>query len=219
MSQTYAPSTFAAVPVKDLFGTKSRLAPLLDPGGRAGLTLYMMKRVISVLRRGSIPEGNLCVVSPDRHVLQTAAEAGAAPLAQSGTGLNPALDEARQWAISCGASSLLVLPADLPLLTADDIGGLLAAGEEAPVAISSDASGTGTNALLLHPPEAMPFLFGSGSYRAHLEAARQRGLRVRECDLANVYFDIDTIEDLSKLDLPGEPGAGGWAFSRGMGRT
>lgn len=212
-------STFAAVPVKDLFGTKSRLAPLMDPGSRAGLTLYMMKRVVSVLRLGGLPDGNICVVSPDRLVLQSAEEAGAAPLAQSSTGLNPALDEARQWAISCGASSLLVLPADLPLLTADDIGGLLAAGEEAPVAISSDASGTGTNALLLRPPDAMPFLFGSGSYRAHLEAARQRGLRVRECDLANVYFDIDTIEDLSKLDLPGEPGSGGWAFSRGMGKA
>ena len=153
MSPPEASSTFAAVPVKDLFGTKSRLAPLLDPGSRAGLTLYMMKRVISVLRRGGISEGNLCVVSPDRLVLQTAAEAGAVPLAQSSTGLNPALDEARQWAISGGASSLLVLPADLPLLTADDVEGLLATGEEASVAISSDATGTGTNALLFDAEE------------------------------------------------------------------
>ncbi len=219
MNPPEASSIFAAVPVKDLFGTKSRLAPLLDPGSRAGLTLYMMKRVISVLRRGGISEDKLCVVSPDRLVLQTAAEAGAVPLAQSSTGLNPALDEARQWAISGGASSLLVLPADLPLLTADDVEGLLAAGEEASVAISSDASGTGTNALLLRPPGAMPFLFGSGSYRAHLEAARQRGLRVRECDLANVSFDIDTIEDLSKLDISGGIRAGNPSFSWGMGRA
>lgn len=219
MSPPNASSTFAAVPVKDLLGTKSRLSPLMDPGSRAGLTLYMMKRVVSVLRRGGVADDNVCVVSPDRLVLQTAEEAGAAPLAQSSTGLNPALDEARQWAISGGASSLLVLPADLPLLNEDDVESLLFAGEEAPVAISSDASGTGTNALLLRPPDAMPFLFGSGSYRAHLEAARQRGLQVRECDLANVSFDIDTIEDLSKLDLTGEPGAGGWVFSWGMGRT
>lgn len=219
MSPADLSSTFAAVPVKDLFGTKSRLAPLLDPGGRAGLTLYMMKRVVSVLRRGGIPDGNLCVVSPDWLVLQNAAEAGASPLTQRGSGLNPALDEARNWAISGGASSLLVLPADLPLLSTADVEELLAAGEGAPVALSSDASGTGTNALLLRPPEAMPFLFGSGSYRAHLEAARQRGLEVRECELTNVSFDIDTIEDLSKLDLPGELRTGGWLFSRGTGRT
>lgn len=218
MSPPDATSIFAAVPVKDLFGTKSRLAPLLDPGGRAGLTLYMMKRVISVLLRGGVPEGNLCVVSPDRLVLQTAAEAGAEPLAQSTIGLNPALDEARQWAISGGASSLLVLPADLPLLTAADVEELLS-GRESPVSISSDAAGSGTNALLLSPPGAMPFLFGSGSYRAHLQAARQRELRVRECDLTNVSFDIDTIEDLSKLDIPGKLREDGRAFSRGKGRT
>lgn len=213
--------TFAAVPVKDLFGTKSRLTPILDPGGRAGLTLYMMKRVVSVLNRAGIPSGNLCVVSPDRLVLETAAEAGAVPLAQNTNGLNPALEEARSWAESRGASSLLILPSDLPLLGTEDVEGILACGEESPAVVAPDAGETGTNALLLRPPDAIPFLFGSGSYRAHLEAARRRGLVVRECRSPNVSFDVDTIEDLKKLEVPDElrlPGGYSDAFSRGTGR-
>lgn len=221
MSARDLSATFAAVPVKDLLGTKSRLAPLLDPGGRAGLTLYMMKRVVCVLRRAGIPSANLCVVSPDRLVLETAAEAGAVPLLQRTRGLNPALEEAREWATSRGAVSLLVLPADLPLLRPEDVEGMFAAGEEAPVALAPDVGETGTNALSLRPPDAIPFLFGSGSRRAHLEAARRRGLGVRECRLPNLSFDIDTVEDLSKLEVPDElrlPGGSG-VFSRGPGRA
>lgn len=225
MSSRDLSSTFAAVPVKDLLGTKSRLAPLLDPGARAGLTLYMMQRVVSVLLRAGIPSANLCVVSPDRLVLETAAETGAAPLLQESNGLNPALEEARAWAVSHGASStspLLVLPADLPLLRPEDVAGLLAAGEEVPVVLAPDAAETGTNALLLRPPEAIPFLFGSGSRRAHLEAARRRGLGAREYRLPNLAFDIDTVEDLSKLEVPEElrlPEFRGGVFSWGSGRA
>lgn len=219
MSTRELSATYAAVPVKDLLGTKSRLAPLLDPCGRAGLTLYMMKRVVSVLRGAGIPADNLCVVSPDRLVLETAAEAGAAPLAQRTSGLNPALEEARDWAVSRGAATLLVLPADLPLLGADEVGELLAAGEESPVAVAPDAGDTGTNALLLRPPDAMPFLFGSGSYREHLEAARRRGLGVRECRLPNLSFDIDTVEDLAKLEVPEELRVPGRDLSWGLGRA
>ena len=52
----------AVVPVKDLWGTKSRLAPILDPGARAGLTLYMMGRVVRAIAEAGVED--VCVVSP-----------------------------------------------------------------------------------------------------------------------------------------------------------
>lgn len=220
MSARDLSATFAAVPVKDLLGTKSRLAPLLDPGSRAGLTLYMMKRVVRAMLCAGIPSANLCVVSPDRLVLDTAAEAGAVPRLQRTRGLNPALEEAREWAGARGADSILVLPADLPLLRAEDVRSLLATGEGSPVALAPDAGETGTNALLLRPPDVIPFLFGSGSRQTHLQAARRRGLEARECRLPNLSFDIDTVEDLSKLEGPEElrlPGRS--AFSWGPDRS
>ncbi len=190
---------FAVVPVKDLAGTKSRLAPVLDPGARAGLTLYMMGRVVAALRGAGVE--NVGVVSPDRVVLGEAEERGAAPLRQESRGLNPALEEGRRWAMERGASELLVLPADLPLLDPEDVRAVLGAAGEAPsVVISPDYSHAGTNALLLRPPDALPFSFGAGSYEAHLRAAEGRGLGVRVRERPHLAFDLDTAGDLARLE-------------------
>ena len=189
----------AVVPVKDLWGTKSRLKPILNPGARAGLTLYMMGRVVSALKEAGVE--NVCVVSPDPIVLDDAKERAAAPLLQESRGLNPALEEGRSWAMARGAAALLVLPADLPLLEAQDVMAVL--GEvsgEASLVISPDGAHAGTNALLLRPPDALPFDFGPGSYEAHLRAARERGLEVRVCERPHLAFDLDTVEDLARLN-------------------
>ena len=188
----------AVVPVKDLRGTKSRLAPVLNPGARAGLTLYMMGRVVAAIREAGVED--ICVVSPDRIVLAEAERRGALPLIQESRGLNPALEEGRRRALDLGASTLLVLPADLPLLDAEDVRAVLEeAGEGPSVVISPDGVRSGTNALLIQPPDALPFAFGPDSFEAHIEAARSRDLDVRVCERCHLSFDLDTAEDLARL--------------------
>lgn len=191
-------SVFAVVPVKDLWGTKSRLSPILNPGARAGLTLYMMGRVIRALQDADVSE--VAVVSPDPVVLHTAADHGATPVNQESRGLNPALDEGRQWAIDKGATTLLVLPADLPLLDEEDVRAVIGSSGDAPCAvISPDANRAGTNALLLKPPDALPFLFGEGSYDAHVRAAVERGVPIEVCERPHIAFDLDTADDFREL--------------------
>ncbi|HEX2738840.1 MAG TPA: 2-phospho-L-lactate guanylyltransferase [Rubrobacter sp.] len=192
-------SISAVVPVKDLRGTKSRLAPVLNPGARAGLTLYMMGRVVAALREAGVED--VCVVSPDIIVLNEAHRRGATPLIQESRGLNPALEEGRRRALGLGASTLLVLPADLPLLDAEDVRAVLEeAGEGKSVVISPDGARSGTNALLIQPPDALPFAFGPDSFEAHLEAARSRKLEIRICERCHLAFDLDTAEDLARLN-------------------
>ena len=196
-------SLHAVVPVKDLAGAKSRLGPALDPEGRAALTMSMMHNVLSALREAGVER--TYVVSPDGDVLRAAETSGAVALRQRSRGMNPALEEAREEAVSQGATSLLVLPADLPLLRAPDVEAVVgelkdAAGEI--VAISPDAARVGTNALLLSPPGALPFPFGPGSFDAHLDAARGRGLGVRVVERPNLGFDLDTADDLRRLAGP-----------------
>jgi 2-phospho-L-lactate guanylyltransferase len=170
---------YTVVPVKDLSGTKSRLAPVLDPAARAGLTLYMMGRVVTrALEAGVDAVG---VVSPDPIVLDEALRRGATPLAQKSRGLNPALEEGRLWATeNAGAAG-------------------------APIVVSPDGARSGTNALLLRPPDALPFLFGPNSFEAHLQAARDRGAEARLCENGHLSFDLDTAGDLAKYR---EEGAG-----------
>lgn len=191
----------AVVPVKDLQGTKSRLAPILDPGARAGLTLYMMGRVVGALKEAGV--GDVCVVSPDRIVLNEAQSRGAVPLFQESRGLNPALEEGRSRALDAGASTLLVLPADLPLLDAEDVRAVLDAALGQSVVISPDGARSGTNALLTRPPDALPFAFGPDSFEAHLGAARGRDLEVRVCERPHLAFDLDTAGDLARLKQTG----------------
>lgn len=199
-------SVFAVVPVKDLRGTKSRLAPILDPCARAGLTLYMMRRVVKRLFEAEVDEvrvvDEVCVVSPDPIVLEEAKELGATPLLQRSEGLNPALEEGREAALERGASSLLILPADLPLVEAEDVLALLESAKGSSVAIVPDGAGTGTNALLLSPPDALPFLFGSGSFEKHVEAAQERNLDTKVCEIPRLAFDLDTAEDFARFDGP-----------------
>jgi 2-phospho-L-lactate guanylyltransferase len=188
----------AVVPVKDLWGTKSRLSPILDPGARAGLTLYMMGRVVRAITEAGVED--VCVVSPDRIVLEEAKRRGATPLVQETRGLNPALEEGRRRALGLGASTLLVLPADLPLLEAGDVRAVLQEKGQGPSAvISPDGMRSGTNALLIQPPEILPFAFGAHSFEAHLVAARRRGLDVKICERPHLAFDLDTAGDLGRL--------------------
>jgi 2-phospho-L-lactate guanylyltransferase len=65
--------------------------------------------------------------------------------------------------------------------------------------VPSDAGG-GTNALLLRPPEAIAPAFGPGSFEAHLRAAEAAGVAVQVVTDALLGFDLDTPDDLERLD-------------------
>jgi len=192
-------TVFAIVPVKDLEESKSRLSPLLSPEDRAVLTLAMMDHVLATLRAVEIVK-RVGVVSPSPRALFMAEEAEAMALPQESRGLNNALEEGRSWAVSEGASSLLVLPADLPYLSALDVRMLAMVSEDERVAvISPDEAEEGTNALLIRPADAMPFAFGPGSYKAHQRMAKEHGLEVQIFKQASVSYDVDTLEDLQAL--------------------
>lgn len=193
------------VPVKDLQGTKSRLAPILDPDARAGLTIYMMRRVVgAALSAGA---GEVCVVSPDVIVLGEAENAGATAVMQQGRGLNTALEEEGLGMVAGrGSRAMLVLPADLPLVEPGDIAGLMAEADDETVVITPDGGRTGTNALLVVPPDGLGgFHFGVGSFGLHVGAAEGAGLTVVEHENGHLAFDLDTGLDLGRLERD-EPG-------------
>lgn len=192
-------TAFAIVPVKDLEETKSRLSAFLDPKERAVLTLWMLDHVLATLREAHTVE-RVGVVSPSPRVLFLAEDVDATALPQESRGLNNALEEGRSWAVSEGATSLLVLPADLPYVSAFDVQMLTRlARDERAVVISPDGAREGTNALLMRPADAMPFAFGPDSYETHLRTAKEHGLEVGIYKHASVAHDVDTFEDLQAL--------------------
>ena len=137
---------WVVIPVKPFGQAKSRLADVLSVAARAALMRDLLAGVLARVREADLPAAAL-VISRDAAVRSFAQGLGVHTLAEIGDDLNAALEQARQWVIGRGGDALLVLPADLPLLTADDILQLYdlgLAGAEVVVAASHDG---GTNAL------------------------------------------------------------------------
>jgi len=187
----------AIVPVKALDRAKSRLASALAPAERRQLVREMFERVLGAL--AAAPVTNTWVVSPDAEVLALAATRGARPLAEGPAELNAALEQARSAARAAGATALIVVPADVPLIRPADVAamaGLLAAGAD--VVLAPDAAGLGTNGLALRADAALPFRFGGDSAALHLRAAAARGLLTRLYHAPGLALDVDDPAGLAR---------------------
>jgi 2-phospho-L-lactate/phosphoenolpyruvate guanylyltransferase len=193
-----ADSTWAVLPVKPFDDAKSRLAPVLDAGQRRALARELMQKSLDALLACKAI-GYVLVVSSDVEALSLATQRGALTLAETGSGLNAALEEARLQVIEVGATSLLVLASDLPLLATSDVEAIVTAGHDADVVIAPDRRGEGTNALLLRPADAIEFSFGLASSQRHAALAVEAGHSYRELKLSGLAFDIDLPEDWNDL--------------------
>jgi 2-phospho-L-lactate guanylyltransferase len=186
--------TSVVVPVQAFEHAKSRLGAALDAEERRDLVTHLLLgTVAAALATPGVTE--VLVVSPDPEVLEVAAGAGARPIEQRSRGLNPALQEAR--AVATG-SRLLILPADLPGLRPADLALVLEAGDAAgtpSVVLAPDRHGTGTNALLLDPPEAIDPAFGGDSRAGHAWLAASADIPFTEVT-GVLDLDVDTPEDL-----------------------
>jgi 2-phospho-L-lactate guanylyltransferase len=194
------------VPVRALTDGKRRLSPVLDADRRAALIDGLLRRTLEVI--GSWGEAEAVhVVSPDPAVMPIARVAGGRPLLQSDDGLNEGILAARTVASSQGASAIMIVPADLPVLEAAALEALLeaadaalAAGGGQPVVVIAPADArSGTNALLLSPPDAIEPGFGPGSLERHLRAADAAGASTQLVVDAALGFDLDTPDDLALL--------------------
>ena len=147
----------------------------------------------------------LIVVSPDRDTVP----AEIPVLADTGECLNSALTQAHQVLREFGCREVVILPADLPNITAAEIDSLVRAGRSGGFAIAPDAAGVGTNALCLVSPHLFRFQFGFGSRRLHIQEAERTGLTPRVIHLPGLEFDVDSPADLERLDEQRWPRASG----------
>lgn len=213
-------SIWAVVPAKDPRLAKSRLAGVLSPEEREALSMRLLIHTLRVVAATPVIDQCL-VVSESEAMLSLATQYGARgirepALADRSTAaaprgarraagppdarLNSALTHAAHAAMEGGAGAVLVLAADLPLLTPRDLRQLpkwLPAGGG--VVLIPDRQLTGTNALLMQPPVEALFQFGPDSLARHKRQARTIGLQVVLWSTPALRMDLDTPEDLAEL--------------------
>jgi len=190
----------ALIPVKSLTTAKSRLAPSFSQHQRERLVLDMLHHVICMLLDSEL-FGKVSVVSSDKQVLEQAYLWGARAMTEEQHGHNQALHAAALREKADGATALLTISADLPLLTTQEIRCFFEQSLQHEVVLAPSRDGTGTNAILVRPPLAVPYLFGTDSLQRFLEAARQRHLSYSTYHSIGLALDIDTVDDLDEVEV------------------
>jgi 2-phospho-L-lactate guanylyltransferase len=193
-------SVQAVIPVKRLDRALGRLAAVLSPRERRTLQEAMLRDLLGACR-GCDALAETLVVTADPDAAALAADLGARVLPDHTPprGMNAAVAIGLADAVR-GRRLALVLTADLPLATAEDLTRVVAAapGGRGIVLVPS-RDGTGTNALLMVPADAMPTELGPDSRGHHRAHAAAQGLEVVEVMLPRLALDIDTPADLALL--------------------
>jgi 2-phospho-L-lactate guanylyltransferase len=188
---------WAIVPVKPLRRGKSRLAGALSEDERTQLNQSLLQHTLETLTDLKEVE-QVLVVSRDPNALTLARSYGARTVLEDGQPqLNTALKRATVVAQVYATRGVLVLPADLPLISREDVLTLIGrAGDPPVVVIAPDRHEKGTNALLISPAGLIEYDFGENSFQRHCELVRKAGARLEIVNLPSLGLDLDMPEDL-----------------------
>ena len=191
---------WAIVPVKPLRRGKSRLAGALSEDERAELNETLLQHTLKTLS-GLKEVEQVLVVSRDPQALTVARQLGARTVREDGQPqLNTALTRATVVAQVYATRGVLILPADLPLISEEDVLTLIERADDPPVVvIAPDRHRRGTNALLLSPSGLIEYDFGENSFEKHCQLAREAGARLEIVDLPTLGLDLDLPEDLDLI--------------------
>lgn len=186
---------WAVIPVKPLVNSKTRLASVLTQNERVALTLWLFERLLGEVNEVATVEQTVVVTRDAR--LKAVAERYNAWVASESTNdeLNDAVTLGVALAAQNGATHVLVLPSDLPMVDREDLDWFLQHGGETAVLICSDRQMLGTNALLIPTRKTFAFSYGVNSLEQHVAEAARLGYAVHLLYNTHIQFDIDTISD------------------------
>jgi len=187
---------WAIVPVKPLRRGKSRLAGILTEDERTDLNRALLQHTLQILSELKEVD-EVLVVSRDPQVLTIARNYGARTVREDGQPeLNTALRRATVIAQVYATRGVLVLPADLPLISREDALALVERATDPPVVvIAPDRHGKGTNALLIAPAGLIEYDFGENSFQRHCDLVKKAGARLEVVNLPSLGLDLDSPED------------------------
>lgn len=198
--------TYVVIPAKDFHGAKQRLAGLLQPHERSALARATLTDTLTACVQAEGLAG-IGVVTCDREVAELAESLRAEVLWEAEPrGQSAAVARGGRECLRRGIPSMLTMPGDIPLLTAADVEALALVQSTTPVVLVPNREDTGTNALVLTPPDCLPVAFGDDSFQRHLRLCAERGLAVDVRRMPRLALDIDTPEDLAVFVAKRVPG-------------
>lgn len=192
--------TCVILPVKPFDDAKERLATGLAPDQRQLVAEAMVRDVLAALSRAREVDG-VVVVSAEPKLPELARDVADAVIPDARTGHSDAAKSGVAWAIEHDFSRVVMIPGDCPLLDAAELDDLIVRTREDRIefAVIPDRMGTGTNALVISPPDAVDPSFGPDSRQRHIAMGLAASRRVAEHEVASLALDLDTADDLMEL--------------------
>ncbi len=160
--------------------------------------LDMLHHVVYVLRKSAMLT-DISIVSADERVLTQGQSWGVRALAEECAGHNQALTAAATLLRAAGTDALLTISADLPHLQPQHIQDMIEQLRTHDIVLAASQDNTGTNAILVRPPLAVPYVFGINSFQCYQQEAQQRGLSATTYLSPGTSLDIDTIDDIAAI--------------------
>lgn len=182
----------AVVPLKNLKLAKSRLSNILAEGERQELVLAMFDDVLVSLRASHFIDEIFLVA--DKYFDPVADVQMITEI--KNRGYDEAIIEALKDSRINQAQAMLILPADLPLVSRDELNTLIRDQEDRSIRIAGARDQDGTNALVMKPPHLLATSFGVGSFKRHKKFAKALSVKIEEVNLPGLSFDVDTEKDL-----------------------
>jgi 2-phospho-L-lactate/phosphoenolpyruvate guanylyltransferase len=193
------------VPVKDLKNAKQRLSAVLDQPSRTALAQAMLEDVLAVLASWSNrPE--VALITRDPFALTLASRFDFQVIADhANTSETDAIAMATYICEMRLIHSTMVIPADIPLLEAQELQQIYDAAPAEGTVLVPAADGRGTNAAFRRPAGLFPLQFGNDSFAPHLAVAQATGLPCIVLKLPGIGVDVDNPADLKQLiEAPGQ---------------
>ena len=170
---------------------------VLSSEERGSLTAAMLEDVLKALKSSMIRE--VIIVGADSVARQVAEKHGASYLSKGRPGLDRAIREAVEWCVVKNADAMLVLSANVPLLSSRDIDKIVELGSKEPSVVLSPSLNGGMNALFLNPPKLVQVRFGPGCFFKIVEATVKKDVVIRFHSSRELALGIDSEEDLQTL--------------------
>ena len=192
-------SLWLVVPVRSLRDGKSRLAPALDARPRRRFVERLLVRTLEQAAQFPGLERTLVVSRCNEGRARASARGATVIEERAPGGLNKALRQAQLALREAGATRMLMVSSDLPLLQPEDLQCLAAASSAGAIAIAPDRAWQGTNGISLHAAVDFDFSFGPNSFQRHLEQVQQLDVASAIVERTGLAFDVDVPDDLTEL--------------------
>ena len=195
---------YVLIPSKQFSNCKRRLSAFFSKQDRIALSQAMLIDMLNVLAASACVK-KILILSSDKQVESLIAKHADKALWLRETSqhtLNHSIHHGKSYCESRDYFPLLIIPSDLPLLTAQDISRLsvYASNANAQTLLVPDRHFRGTNAILLTAPIDLRFNYGNNSFHLHKEQlSKHQGSTLEVFDTKGFTHDLDTINDIDVI--------------------